>query len=93
MNADYLKYKLKKLSVEIILPTESEIKIIDDFRKQVYQNKETSKSIGNFKFLLDKYSLQNHVLIACTELSIYTDWNSPKIIDLVRLQIEEGIKY
>ena len=92
MNSEYLKSRFLAKKVKVLQPVESDQKWIDDFRKKVYQGNETLEEITFFQTLIQKYSEKNAVVIACTELSVFSLKENPSCIDMMDLQIEEFLK-
>lgn len=92
MNSEYMKSKFSEKEIQILNPSENEQNLIDDFRKRVYDEKETPEEIGIFQNLIQKYSKISPVIIACTELSIYSLKENPSCIDMMDLQIEAFLK-
>ena len=92
MNSEYIKSRFLAKKVEVLQPVESDQKWIDDFRKKVYQGNETLEEITFFQTLIRKYSEKNAVVIACTELSVFSLKENPSCIDMMDLQIEEFLK-
>lgn len=92
MNSEYLKARFFAKKVKVVQPVESHQKWIDDFRKKVYQGNETLEEITFFQTLIRKYSKKNAVVIACTELSVFSLKENPSCIDMMDLQVEEFLK-
>ena len=92
MNSEYLKARFFAKKVKVLQLVESDQKWIDDFRKKVYQRNETLEEITFFQSLIRKYSEKSAVVIACTELSIFSLKENPSCIDMMDLQIEEFLK-
>ena len=92
MNSEYLKSRFLAKKVKVLQPVESDQKWIDDFRKKVYQGNETLEEITFFQTLIRKYSEKNVVVIACTELSVFSLKENPSCIDMMDLQVEEFLK-
>lgn len=92
MNSEYLKSRFLAKKVKVLQPVESDQKWIDDFRKKVYQGTETLEEITFFQTLIRKYYETNVVVIACTELSVFSLKENPSCIDMMDLQIEEFLK-
>ena len=92
MNSEYLNSKFSERNIKILKPTDSDQSWIDTFRKKVYLEKQTSKEIEIFQNLIQKYSGKKPVVIACTELSIYSLKQNPSCIDMMDLQIEDFLK-
>ena len=87
MNSEYLKDKFSKNNISLKKPSEVDQKLIDDFRTQVYKETQTPDEVLNFQHLIRKYSVENPVVIACTELSIFSLKENPSCIDMMDLQI------
>ena len=92
MNSDYLKEKFSENNIEIILPSEADQIWLDNFRKTVFDQSQTSNKIETYQDLIKKYSVENSVVIACTELSVFALKNDSNCIDMADLQIEEFLK-
>ena len=92
INSEYLKSRFLAKKVKVLQPVEADQKWIDDFRKKVYQGNETLEEITFFQTLIQKYSEKNAVVIACTELSVFSLKENPSCIDMMDLQIEEFLK-
>lgn len=92
MNSKYFKKKFNEKKIEIFLPTVGDQKIIDNFRKKVYSGKQTVLEIEQVQKLQRKYSKENPVVIACTELSIFSVKNEGSVIDMAELQIDSFLK-
>ena len=88
MNSEYLNSKFSAKNIKILKPTSSDQNWIDDFRKIVYDENEKPEEINIFRNLVRKYSEKKTVIIACTELSIYSLKKNPSCIDMMDLQIE-----
>lgn len=91
MQSTYLNRHFKSTNIEVILPLKEEMLLIDEVRKQVYHETETEDLIKKYHSLILKYSTNNPVVLACTELSIFNPKNNNNIIDMVQLQIEEAL--
>lgn len=92
MNSTYMSRKFSGQNIKVSIPSTKDQNEIDDFRKVVFERKETSAEILHFQNLIRKYSEKNPVVIACTELSIYAPKNTFTCIDMADLQIEEFLK-
>jgi aspartate racemase len=69
-----------------------EIVFLDDLRKKVYFNTETNQDIRTYNTMISKYSENNTVIIACTELSIINTSSSERVIDLALLQCRKSLE-
>ena len=94
MNSDYLSSELAKKDINILKPEENDMLFVDELRTKIYQQKNTEEDLSKFKKIIKKYTAQNYILIACTELSIIADnLDSEKLVDIAKLQIEEAIHF
>ena len=91
MEGDYISSQLKEEHIHIHIPKTEHIETFDTLRQKIYNHTETSQDIEEYKNLINHYSKQGHVLVACTELSILNKEIQPNncIIDLALLQIEK----
>lgn len=78
------------LSIEKL--RKDEIVFLDDLRKKVYFNTETNQDIRTYNTMIAKYSENNTVIIACTELSIINTSSSERVIDLALLQCRKSLE-
>lgn len=92
MNSEYMKQKFSEKDIKLLTPTNDDQIWIDDFRKEVNQQKPTPDRILEFQNLIKKYSVDHPVVIACTELSLFALKNNLSCIDMAELQIEEFLK-
>ena len=92
MNSEYMKQKFSEKDIKLLTPTNDDQIWIDDFRKEVDQQKPTPDRILEFQNLIKKYSVDHPVVIACTELSLFALKNNLSCIDMAELQIEEFLK-
>ncbi|MFT7336501.1 MAG: aspartate racemase, partial [Porticoccaceae bacterium] len=66
---------------------------IDEVRNRVYSETETVEFIQDYHLLIEKYTTNNPVVLACTELSVFNPKNNNKnILDMAQLQITEAVK-
>ena len=92
MESDYISSNLKSLGIEITTPDNHDKAFLDTIRKNVYEDKNTNEDLIMYQKLLDKYTSNCHVLIACTELSIInSQCANKKTIDLATLQMKSAI--
>ena len=92
MNSEYMKQKFSEKDIKLLTPTNDDQIWIDDFRKEVNQQKPTLDRILEFQNLIRKYSVVHPVVIACTELSLFALKNNLSCIDMAELQIEKFLK-
>ncbi|MFD1551213.1 hypothetical protein DNU06_13165 [Putridiphycobacter roseus] len=92
MNSSYFQKKLESKNVQFLKPNKADQERVDALRKKVYENKMSAIVIAEFNQLVQKYSKDKVVLIACTELSmIPKQMNSDKVVDMVDLQINNAL--
>ncbi|PQB06778.1 hypothetical protein BST83_06115 [Polaribacter filamentus] len=92
MKSDYISSIFNANGIEIELPTQKDMLLIDEVRKQIYANKETDELITKFYLLIKKYTEKNPVVLACTELSIFNPINNKNLLDMAQVQIVEAVK-
>ncbi|WP_405575836.1 aspartate/glutamate racemase family protein [Winogradskyella sp. Asnod2-B02-A] len=93
MNATYIKNQFVANGIEVLLPSQEDMLFIDDVRKQIYNETETSELIEKYHSLIDSYSTNNPVILSCTELSILKPKGNKNLLDMADVQIEEAIKH
>ncbi|QRM90261.1 hypothetical protein FG167_13785 [Lacinutrix sp. WUR7] len=93
MHASYIKNQLLANGIEVALPTQEDMEFIDDVRKQIYNETETTELIEKYHSLINSYSTNNPVIISCTELSILKPKGNNNVLDMADVQIEEAIKH
>ncbi|RPD99088.1 hypothetical protein EGM88_04360 [Aureibaculum marinum] len=91
MTSTYIGSNFKLNGIEVTLPSKEDMFNIDEFRKQVYNETETIKTIKNYQSIISKYSKNYPVVLACTELSIFKT-ASNNVLDMAEIQITEAIK-
>ena len=92
MNSEYLKQIVSEKNIEILPPLKEDQQWLNDFRNAVFDQTFTRIDIEMYQDLIKKYSVENPVVIACTELSVFALKNNPSCIDMADLQIEEFLK-
>lgn len=92
MNSTYLQGKFSKENIELIVPQKDDHEWIDLFRKKVYAEKATATEVEYFQGLITKYNRQMPVLLACTELSVFSMRANEMCVDMVELQIDAFLK-
>jgi aspartate racemase len=90
MQSHYISSNFKANAIEIVLPSEADRLLIDEVRKRVYSETETIEFIENYHLLIEKYTRDNPVVLACTELSVYKPNNNNNLLDMAQLQIIEA---
>ena len=93
MSSNYLRDAFEKENIAVISAPEHDQLEIDDFRKLVYSYKENEADVINFQKLIHRHALNATVIIACTELSIFSDLtsNNSNILDLADVQIRKAL--
>lgn len=92
MNSDYIASRLEKHAISVRYPSDIEMQLIDDFRKKIYRGTETEDDFMAYKNIAESYMKLHHVLISCTELSIYSEMlQGSNIIDMAFLQIDKAL--
>jgi aspartate racemase len=91
MNSAYIRSVFTSNGIEIEIPSEEDRVQIDTFRKQVYAKQESQAGIVGFQNIIEKYTIKNTVLLACTELSVFKPKNNSRLLDMVEIQIREAI--
>lgn len=91
MTADYIPSVFAESAITIERPKPDDIEFIDSVRRQVYHGSATTESIQQFNDLVETYSNETMVLIACTELSIASNMSHDGVIDLAVVQVEDAI--
>ena len=76
---------VEKINIEDVL-------FLDEMRKKIYTYAETSQDLILYNKLLEKYSRNAIVVIACTELSIINKSCNTNIVDLAKLQCHECLQ-
>ncbi|QCX40236.1 aspartate/glutamate racemase family protein [Aureibaculum algae] len=89
-NNSYLSSYISDKS--IVKLKNKEVIFLDDLRKKVYANAETSQDVIIYNEMIARYSINNIVIIACTELSIINTSEHVHVIDLSMLQCKESLK-
>jgi len=93
MQSHYISSNFKAHDIEVVLPSEEDRLRIDEVRKRVYSETETIEFIEDYHLLIEKYTRDNPVVLACTELSVFKPKNNNKnILDMAQLQITEAVK-
>ncbi len=92
MNSSYLRDKFSVQNIEVLVPSKEDQQIIDDFRIKVYQGIQADSEITDFQNLIRKYAEKSPVVIACTELSMFSVKDELFCIDMAELQIAEFLK-
>ncbi|QXP59154.1 aspartate/glutamate racemase family protein [Olleya sp. HaHaR_3_96] len=92
MSSTYILNHFKSEKITVVLPEKEDQISIDNCRKKLYNYSETETDFINYKKLITKYSQNYVVVIACTELSLWSNQlGNSKVIDMALLQVQEAI--
>lgn len=94
MQAAYIKTFFAMQNISLRAPELLDRQFLDIFRIAVYSNLETRQQTDQFFALLEKYSVDSAVLVACTELSLKlaNSVTNNRLYDTARLQIESALQ-
>ena len=87
MQPGYISEKLNEAGIEVTFPNSKEIMEIDTLRKEVYHKRAKEKQIQAFHQLLNSYTKNITVVLACTELSMINKVAAKNILDMAQIQI------
>lgn len=91
MQSEFLSFNFKYAKIEVKSISNNDKELVNNLRIKIYNSEESSLDMENYKNLISKYSLDSHIIIACTELSLLTsNLKNKKILDLAQLQINEA---
>ena len=92
MQSDYIPSIFNAKGIKIILPSLEDRLLIDEVRQQVYHETETKELIQKFHLLLEQYTKNTPVVLACTELSILNPYKqNNQLLDMVQEQITAAV--
>ncbi|SDX82400.1 aspartate racemase [Flavobacterium degerlachei] len=92
MQSQYISSAFKAKGIEVALPSEEDRFLVDEVRKRVYAETETIGLIEDYYLLIEKYTKDNPVVLACTELSVFKPMNNNNLLDMAQLQIIEAVQ-
>ncbi|WP_040281642.1 aspartate/glutamate racemase family protein [Psychroserpens damuponensis] len=92
MTSPYIAQHLEASGIEVLLPTESDMRFLDVVRRHVYYNTETNDVITKYHNLIHRYLAKTPVILSCTELSILKPIGNVKLLDMADIQIEQAIQ-
>lgn len=92
MNSECIHQKFEEDGIKVKSPTGADQMWLDDFRKTVYEVRQTAESISIFQNMIKTYGEHLPVVIACTELSIFSLKENSYCIDMMDLQIEDFLR-
>lgn len=91
MQSAYVKSKFTKNGIEVLIPSKKDRELIDELRKHIYYETETTDLIDAFNHLITKYTRNYCTVLACTELSIISNKNCDKLFDMSRIQLNAAL--
>ena len=91
MTSDYITSSFKAHGIDVVLPSDADMSVIDEVRVQVYNHTETSELIEKYHCLIQEYSAKYPVVLGCTELSILNSQDVEHVIDMAQIQMEAAI--
>ncbi len=92
MQKGYVSNFLERKNIDCRFPKGEDCKVIDVYRKAVYQRQETEELTNSFFRILDQYSQSSVVILACTELSIACKDKKHNVLDLVRNHVQTSLE-
>ncbi|KIA84617.1 hypothetical protein OA84_03685 [Kaistella solincola] len=92
MNGRYICEKFAQKAVKSLKPNRADQTWLDTFRKAVYNETQTADEVKHFQNLIEKYTTKSPVLLACTELSVFSPKDNLRCIDMAELQIIDFLK-
>jgi len=91
MESDYLKAIFSESLITIVLPSQTDRSIIEAVRKNIYWETETEQLLKEYIAIIEKYTANYAVVLACTELSIAWNTANSRIFDMSRIQLENVV--
>ncbi len=85
MKSELVKNYFSQQGIQVLIPEENDIKLIDELRTATYEKGTSSKRSDQLLQIAKKY--QNPVIF-CTELSLL---NTSELLDVVSLQIQKAV--
>jgi aspartate racemase len=93
IQSHYISSNFKANAIEVVLPSEEDSLLIDEVRKRVYSETETIGFIEDYHLLIEKYTKDSPVVLACTELSVFKPKkNNNNLLDMAQLQIIAAVQ-
>lgn len=92
MQSNYLTSQFTAQNINIVKASDADMQLIDNLRIAVYNGDANPKQLNIFNDLLNKYTKNGIVVLACTELSVINTSNSKLVYDMARIQIQAAIK-
>ncbi|WP_292945452.1 aspartate/glutamate racemase family protein [Olleya sp. UBA1516] len=92
MQSNYVTSQFTARNINIIKASDADMQLIDNLRIAVYNGDANPKQLNIFNDLLNKYTKNGIVVLACTELSVINTSSSKLVYDMARIQIQAAIK-
>ncbi len=94
MTSEYLASKLDPILYEVYSPEEKDKKTIDNCRKKLYEGELNSEDLSALKKIIEKYTQDGVVVLACTELSlVYGKIKNKFVIDMIDVHVRNTLTY
>lgn len=87
MQPGYISNAMLAVGITCHYPASQDVNLIDGYRRSIYNRTATPAMIHDFMTLLENYSQNMTVVLACTEFSMVYDGSIKNIIDMARVQI------
>lgn len=91
MQSNYITSKFTAQNITVLQALKEDMQQIDDLRMAVYNGKETEAQLVIFNKLINKYTKNGVVILACTELSVAYNIKNSLVYDMARIQILKSI--
>ncbi len=91
MTSPYWADALRNMGVNPTSASGKTVAIVDAFRLKVYARTETAEDVKIFQDRILEYSHVCPVIVACTELSMFTEKKERNIFDAAEIQIKTAI--
>lgn len=91
MQADYLRDRFQVGGISLLQPEEEDKIFLDELRQKVYQGKQTDHELHVYQKMLNHYTQERPVVIACTELSVALNEGQHRVYDMVGEQIVRAL--
>ena len=91
MTSEYIKIVFANSDIKIEEPKPEDLQFIDWIRREVYSESISAEAVKKFNDLVETYSDDTTVLLACTELSLVSKISNDCVLDMAAIQVEEAI--
>lgn len=91
MQSNYIKSKFTAQNTNVLQASKEDMQQIDDLRIAIYNGNETKAQLVIFNKLINKYTKNGVVVLACTELSVAYNIQNSLVYDMARIQILKSI--